>query len=65
MRSNLSVGPPIELCIYSAGSLQPPRYISFGEDSEYLRGLSKAWNKLVEQAFAELPSIPLSEPDAS
>jgi len=61
MRSNLTVGPPIELSIYTAGSLQPPRYISFDQDSEYLRSLSKTWNKLLEQAFDKLPLIPLAE----
>jgi putative proteasome-type protease len=61
MRSNLTVGPPIELCIYNAGSLQPPRYISFGEESEYLRQLSKSWNRLLGEAFDQLPPIPLTE----
>ena len=61
MRSNLTVGPPIELCIYNTGSLQPPRYTSFNEDSEYLRQLGKTWNKLLGQAFDQLPAIPLTE----
>jgi putative proteasome-type protease len=61
MRSNLTVGPPIELAIYRAGSLQPPQYISFSEDSAYLRELGKTWNKYMEEAFAKLPPIPLSE----
>ncbi len=61
MRSNLTVGPPIELSIYSAGSLQPPRYISFDEESDYLRQLGKSWNKLLGQAFDQLPAVPLAE----
>jgi putative proteasome-type protease len=61
MRSNLTVGPPIELAIYRTGSLQPPQYISFSEDSDYLHQLAKSWNKQMEEAFAKLPPIPLNE----
>jgi putative proteasome-type protease len=63
MRSNLTVGPPIELAIYSAGSLQPPRYIAFSDDSDYLRLLSRTWNKQMVLAFSQLPAIPLSDSD--
>ena len=57
MRSNLSVGPPIELSIYDAGSLQPGRYYRFNEDSEYLRQLKKNWDKLLKDAFKKLPPV--------
>lgn len=57
MRSNLSVGPPIELCIYEAGSLMPGRYYRFDEDSEYLRQLKKSWDKLLKEAFKKLPPV--------
>lgn len=64
MRSNLTVGPPIEMVIYTTGSLQPGRYHSFGEDSEYLRKLGKTWNKLLEESFQKLPPIPADESPA-
>ncbi|WP_020408903.1 proteasome-type protease [Hahella ganghwensis] len=54
MRSNLTVGPPIELYILDTGSLQPGRYISFDEDNEYIRTLRHKWNKLMEGAFDQL-----------
>ncbi len=57
MRSNLSVGPPIELTIYEAGSLQPGRFYRFEEDSEYLRQLKKSWDKLLKDSFKKLPPV--------
>lgn len=57
MRSNVSVGPPIELSIYEAGSLQPARYYRFEEDSEYLRQLKKSWDQSVKDAFRNLPPV--------
>lgn len=57
MRSNLGVGPPVELSVYDAGSLQPGRYYRFDEDSEYLRQLKKSWDKLLKEAFKKLPPV--------
>ena len=57
MRSNLTVGPPIELLIYETGSLVPGRYYRFEEDSEYLRRLKRAWEKLLKDAFNKLPPV--------
>lgn len=57
MRSNLTVGPPIELNIYRTGTNQPGRYYRFDEDSEYLRQLNKNWDKLLKEAFKKLPPI--------
>ncbi len=57
MRSNVTVGPPIELSIYETGSLQPGRYYRFDEDSEYLRQLKKDWDKLLKAAFKKLPPV--------
>lgn len=57
IRSNLSVGPPIELSVYDAGALQPGRYYRFDEDSEYLRQLKKSWDKLLKDAFKKLPPV--------
>jgi len=57
MRSNLSVGPPIELSIYAAGSLEPGRYYRFEEDSEYLRHLKRSWEQALLEAFKSLPPV--------
>lgn len=61
MRSNVTVGPPIELSIYRAGSLVPCRYVCFGEDSDYLRELRLTWNQILREAFRKLPPIAWNE----
>jgi putative proteasome-type protease len=57
IRSNLSVGPPVELSIYEAGSLNPGRYYRFDEDSEYLRQLKRSWDQALKEAFKNLPPV--------
>lgn len=57
MRSNLTVGPPIELTIYETNSFVPGRYYRFDEDSEYLRELKRNWDKLLKNAFKKLPPV--------
>lgn len=57
LRSNLTVGPPIELRVYVRDSLAPGRYLKFGEDAPYLRELARTWNQKLIAAFAALPDI--------
>ena len=57
MRSNLTVGPPIEVYIYHANSLQPGAYIKFEEDSKYLRELKREWDEKIKEAFSQLPPV--------
>jgi len=57
MRSNLTVGPPIEVTIYETDSFVPGRYHRFEEDSEYLRQLKRNWDKLLKEAFKKLPPV--------
>lgn len=61
IRSNLTVGPPIEVCLLDAGSLQPGRYLVFDEEDSYLRDLRSAWNQLMQESFDKLQ--PLVFPD--
>ncbi len=57
LRSNLSVGPPIEALIYNTGSLTATNYHRFEEDSDFLRDLKKSWDKLLKNAFLQMPPI--------
>ncbi len=57
IRSNLTVGPPIELCILEAGSLQPGRYLCFDEGSDFLHDLRQNWNKLMHESFDRLQPL--------
>lgn len=60
LKSNLTVGPPIELYILQHGSLSLGRYRSFGEEDEYMRDLRKLWNKEMESAVDAMPRLTLS-----
>lgn len=57
IRSNLTVGPPIELTIYAKDSLLPGKFYRFEDDSEYLRQLKKSWDQLLKDAFKKLPPV--------
>jgi putative proteasome-type protease len=62
MRSNASVGPPIELMIYRAGAVGTSTHMVYEEDNEYLRVLRNAWSDNLRQAFEQLPPIELPQP---
>lgn len=58
MRSNATVGPPIELLYYAADSLsEPARYCKFEENDAYLVDLRNSWDDNIRNAFNELPSL--------
>ncbi|MEX2489982.1 MAG: proteasome-type protease [Pseudomonadales bacterium] len=57
MRSNLTVGPPIEVVVYERDSLIISRRYRFEESSEYLRQLNKSWDARLKEAFNSLPPI--------
>ena len=59
MRSNASVGPPIELMIYRTGSPAAPVHIVFKEDDPYLRNIREAWSENLRLAFERLPPLRL------
>lgn len=61
MRSNASVGPPVELMIYRASSSAPPIHIVYGEDHPYLRTIRESWAVNLRRAFDDLPPLSLPE----
>jgi putative proteasome-type protease len=62
IRSNLSVGPPIDLIRYEADSLAAARLETLGEDNVYWRELGRAYSKGLAALVARLPSPPPSRP---
>jgi len=58
LRSNVTVGPPIELLTYASDSLKLPPRLVFGEDSDYLRELRIAWQDALKRSFEQLPRVP-------
>jgi putative proteasome-type protease len=59
MRSNASVGPPIELMIYRAGSPGTFTHIVYSDNDPYLREISEAWATNLRLAFDKLPALKL------
>lgn len=57
MRSNLAVGPPVEILLYKADEFVLSNYNRFNEDSEYLRELKKSWDQKLKEAFNLLPPL--------
>lgn len=61
MRSNLTVGPPIEVLVYETNTYSITRHYRFDESSEYLRQISKSWDAKLREAFASMPPIAWSD----
>ena len=58
MRSNATVGPPLECLFYRKDSLQPhERYRTLDENHPYLTELRESWDESIRTAFDELPSL--------
>jgi putative proteasome-type protease len=63
MRSNATVGPPIDVLIYERDSLNVRRHFMFQTDDPYLLELKAAWDHKLKEAFSELHSYNWSEPE--
>lgn len=54
LRSNLSVGMPLDLVMYERDSLDVTREKRISADDEYFRKLSGAWSDALRQAFSTI-----------
>lgn len=54
LRSNLSVGMPLDLAIYERDTLDVTREKRIGADDEYFRKLSGAWSDALRHAFSKI-----------
>lgn len=57
MRSNLSVGMPIDLLCYERDSLRVERRRRFEQGDAYFSALSKDWSEGVRGVFKQLPDL--------
>lgn len=55
IRSNLSVGLPLDLLIYERDALRIAHHCVIHEDSAYYAQIRKLWSKRLRESFAELP----------
>jgi len=57
MRSNVSVGPPVDILVYHKDSLVFSEYYRFQESDDYLLNLRRVWQEKLSEAFASLPQL--------
>src|SRR3977135_556648 len=55
IKSNLSVGLPLDLVIIKRDRFDVARHMSIDADNEYFRGIRSRWSEALREAFAELP----------
>ncbi|MEO0752393.1 MAG: peptidase [Pseudomonadota bacterium] len=61
IKANLSVGPPIDLQIYSEGELVLGPSRRFDADDPYFTEISECWGSALKQAVDSLPDFKLDE----
>jgi putative proteasome-type protease len=57
MRSNVTVGPPIDLLIYAAGDFQVHRQCRLDATDPQLRAIHTHWEQALRQAVQSLPAV--------
>jgi len=56
MRSNLSVGLPLDLMVYEVDRLAVTRFAMIDANNEYFRMIHDTWGERLKQIFLEIPS---------
>lgn len=62
IRSNVTVGPPVELLIYERNSLTEGRRLFLTDDDPFARDLSERWNQGLILALENLPLFKWEKP---
>jgi len=62
MRSNLTVGLPIDLLAYERDALRVTLRRRFGQGDKYFSEISGIWSAGLRRAFAEVPDLPWEQP---
>ena len=55
IRSNLSVGLPLDLVMVKRDRYETARHMSIDSENDYFRGIRNRWSEALREAFAELP----------
>lgn len=64
LRSNISVGMPLDLLVYEADSLRVTRYARITRENVYFRNLTQIWRTRLREVLNELPNPVWAEPTA-
>ena len=57
LKSNLSVGMPLDMLCYERDSLRADRRARINADNPYFKNLRESWGERIKQAFSELPGL--------
>jgi len=60
MRSNATVGPPVEMMLYRENSLEGGARTTYQRDDPYLLSLRRAWEAALRKGFESLPPLDLA-----
>ncbi len=61
MRSNVTVGPPVDLLVYAAGELRIRRYRRFTPKDPDLHRIQTQWEHALRKAVLDLPDVQFDE----
>ena len=61
IRSNISVGPPVELAIHTLDAIEEPYHLKLTLNSPMYKSLQKQWNEGLRRAFNRLPRFEWEE----
>lgn len=65
LRSNISVGLPLEMLVYETDSLKLTRFVTIDESDQYFRGIRENWGKQLKAVFEEIAAPVWNTPEAS
>jgi putative proteasome-type protease len=54
LRSNISVGLPLDLLVYEADSLKVTRFVAIDEKNQYFNMIRNSWGQRLKQVFEEI-----------
>lgn len=54
LRSNISVGLPLDLLVYKSGALAVSRFVTINEDNQYFQMIRKAWGDQLKRVFESI-----------
>ncbi|MDH5324882.1 MAG: peptidase [Gammaproteobacteria bacterium] len=57
IKSNATVGPPIEVLVYEKDTFESNHYLRLEENDEYLLEIRQKWNEALKLSFSELPRV--------
>jgi putative proteasome-type protease len=71
LRSNLSVGLPLDLLVYEKDAMRVTRFVSIDHDNAYFEMIHRTWGERLRQVFGEIPDpdwrtspdVPLQRPE--